>query len=327
MLQAGELAELVRTGLAVRSLPPVLFYDAAGSALFEQITTLPEYYLTRAETELLQRYAPELVALGSPPQGEALLVAELGAGSATKSEILLEALSAAGVESRFVPCDVSPSALDGAQLRLQRHFPRMPVLPIVGSHFAALAQIAAEPGAKWLVYLGSSIGNYEERDAVTLLAAMASAAGSHGAVILGTDLRKAPAKLLAAYDDAAGVTAQFNLNVLRRINRELGGEFDLDRFVHRAVWNDEASRIEMYLESSCRQDVCIRALELTLHLERGERILTEMSHKYDTDRVRAMLGSAGLVLEHTFYDSAAQFGVHLARPRAAGSQSRRLGSP
>ena len=313
-LLVDPVARAVAAGLAAypKRLPPWLFYDDEGSALFELITDLPEYYPTRTEREIFERHGEALVtaAMGS---GDATFV-ELGAGTAAKTQVLLQAAVRLRGAATFVPVDVSPVALEAARARLAAEAPAVAVEPWALTHDEALPRLRALPGKKVVLFIGSSIGNYEGDEAIELLAGVRRALGRRDAFVLGTDLRKDPAVLVPAYDDAAGVTAAFNKNVLVRINRELGGHFDLDHFRHVALWNAARSRIEMHLESTRDQTVAIDALGARVRLRRGERIHTESSVKYDDAMVDALLGAAGFRRERTFLDEHDRFAVHLAVP-------------
>src|SRR5450755_4254918 len=245
--------ELDRVGRAVsegllqrhKRLPPWLFYDAEGSALFEKITELPEYYPTRAERSIFEEQGDALVAAagGTAP----LHIAELGAGTATKSQILLRAAVRRQGRTLFVPTDVAPAPLAIAVARFAREEPEVDVAPVVGHHERALDSVRALADRQLVLFIGSSIGNYEDDEAREFLRAIRRSLRVGGALLLGTDLRKSPSVLVPAYDDAQGVTARFNKNILARINRQLGGHFDLTRFKHVALWNGEESRIEMHL--------------------------------------------------------------------------------
>jgi L-histidine N-alpha-methyltransferase len=312
--EISRLRRAVRDGLtrARKSLPPWLFYDAEGSRLYELITELPEYYPTRTERRILEDHADAIVARAAAgaPSVHAL---ELGAGTATKSQLLLGAIARRQPRVLYRPCDVSPEPLALATARIEREEPRVTVRPVVGHHEAAIAALCALPERQLCMFLGSSIGNHEGGEAVDLLARVARALHPGGVLLLGTDLRKSARVLVPAYDDAAGVTAAFNLNVLVRINRELGGHFELGRFRHVAVWNEQASRMEMHLESTVDQIVCVDGLGLDLSFARGERIHTESSVKYDEPMVDHLLDAAGLVREESFRDREDLFAVHVAR--------------
>ncbi|MEI8255089.1 MAG: L-histidine N(alpha)-methyltransferase, partial [Deltaproteobacteria bacterium] len=310
-----SIAGAVRTGLTAprKWLPPFLFYDEQGSALFEKITELPEYYVTRTERSILERDAERIatrVLEGTPGP---IAVLELGAGNAIKTDILLRAFAKVRNDLRYFPADVSPTPLEAARERLASSLPALCVSPIVGTHADAMRSASAWEGSFVVLYLGSSIGNYEDADASVLLTDIRGVMGRHGALLLGVDRTKPLDVLLAAYDDRAGVTAAFNLNVLARINRELQADFVLDAFRHVALWNESASAIEMHLESVAPQSVHIAALDLTVRFDRGERIHTESSHKYTDGRVRDLFDSAGLLPVCAYEDAQRWFAVHVAR--------------
>jgi len=300
-----DLARDALSGLSSRpkSLPPAHFYDAEGSRLFEVITRAPEYYLTRTEHGILHRHAGEIVAgLGGP----ATLV-ELGSGSSTKTRALIEALLMRQDGLHYVAIDVSRAALLDAAPGLLRDYPGLRVTACVGGYACGLAWLRkSRPGRILALCLGSSIGNLDDEQARLLLE---GAAELDCRWVLGADLRKDRAVLEAAYNDAAGVTARFNLNLLRRLNAELGGRFDPSAFRHRAFYDERAGRIEMHLESSRAQDVPVAALERTFHFERGERIHTEDSRKYTLDQLDALAAGAGLRLAGRWLDERRWFSV------------------
>jgi L-histidine Nalpha-methyltransferase len=306
----------VRAGLASmpKTLPPYLLYDDAGSALYERITELPEYYLTRAEREIFERHAGEIVTLAAKQPEPPLRVIELGAGSASKTEVLLRAVIERQGRCSYVPIDVSAAAVRDAQRRLQAVLPEVRIAPLIMKHEEALRALRDSHATSGLVlFIGSSVGNFEDDEAGTLLRGLRDALGQGTSLLLGTDLRKDPSVLLRAYDGAAGVTAAFNKNLLGRIDRELRGRFDLDRFRHVARWNDVASRIEMHLESTVLQEVAIDDLGLCVRFEAGETIHTESSIKYDLPRVERLLAAGGFARVKTFHDAERRFAVHLAR--------------
>jgi dimethylhistidine N-methyltransferase len=309
------IADDVRRGLGQtpKSLPPHLFYDDEGSRLYELITELPEYYLTRAERAIFEADADAIVACASGADPRPLTVVELGAGSATKSEVILRAVLRRQARCLYVPIDVSRTAVEQAERRLRTELPAVRVRPLIGTHDRALVDLRRIEAPVLALFIGSSVGNLEDAEAVSLLRGLRAALGAGAALVLGTDLRKSPQVLLPAYDDAAGVTAAFNKNVLTRINRELGGRFDLDRFRHVARWNDSLSRIEMHLESLVPQEVAIDALGLRVRFDAGETIHTESSVKYAPARVERLLTDGGLVPVATFHDPERLFAVHLAR--------------
>jgi L-histidine N-alpha-methyltransferase len=303
----GDVFEgLMRTQ---KSLPPRLFYDAAGSALFEEITRLPEYYLTRTESALLQQYSGEI----AKRVGANVSVIELGAGTAAKTGTILKALSQRQLRVDYYPVDISVSALQVAEKSLNGNFPYVRVHPVATNYIADSQFLESVSGRKLVLYLGSSIGNFEPDEALELLHRMRAHMDEGDYLLLGTDLVKDASVLLPAYDDAQGVTARFNKNVLARINRELGGNFDLDVFRHVALWNPERSRIEMHLESSLDQTAKIKLIGLEVPFKKGERIHTENSYKYTIPGVRKTLLETGFEVESTWTDSKGWFGTHLAR--------------
>ena len=311
ILPLPEIGPIVLEGLSrrPRSLPPKLFYDAAGSALFDRITELPEYYLTRTERAILQTYASEMITSA----GASLEVVELGAGSASKTGILLEAVLRRQMRCRYCPVDVSRDALAIADRRLRAELPGLRVRPIVADYTHGMTLPSRNGHRRLALYLGSSIGNFDPPEAIAVLRALRKQLRSGDALLLGTDLAKSQRVLLPAYDDAQGVTAAFNQTVLARINRELDADFDLTRFRHVALWSRRESRMEMYLESTARQVVTIDDIGLRLEFEPGERIHTENSYKYTLPRAASMLAEAGFRLERTWMDERKWFAVHLAR--------------
>lgn len=292
-----------------KTLPCKLFYDATGSELFEEITRLPEYYLTRTELSILRDHAAEMVAAA----GQNLTVVELGAGTAAKTCTLLEALSRRQIRVAFFPIDISPAALGEARERVSAQCPTVSVKPVIadfGQGFGFLRDIR---GRKLVLYLGSSIGNFDPEAAVEMLSHVRAELAPGDALLLGTDMVKDPSVLVPAYNDSQGVTAEFNKNVLRRLNRDLQGNFDLDSFRHVALWNPIRSRMEIYLENLRTQMVTLRMLQLTVRIHAGERIHTENSYKYTIPMVHAMLQESGFRLERTWFDPCKWFGLHLAR--------------
>lgn len=310
------LTDAVRRGLArtPKSLPPFLFYDESGSALFERITELPEYYLTRTERGILVRDASRIARTVLAPLAAPVAVLELGAGTATKTEILLRAFVEECTSCTYSPADVSGAPLREAQTRLRTTLPRLEVSPIVGDHAVALERLSRWQGSVVVLFLGSSIGNYDDREAMELLSSVRATLGQRGVLVLGVDRKKGEDVLVPAYDDAQGVTAAFNRNVLVRLNRELGADFDPQSFRHVALWNEAAGAMEMHLESTVAQSVRIPALSLTVPFGRGERIHTESSHKYDEARVRRLLARSGLRDVAAFEDERRWFSIHVAAP-------------
>lgn len=311
---AEQMASAVCEGLMSRPkwLPSWLFYDAAGSELFNQITELPEYYLTRTERSILGAHAAEIIGLAA--EGDALRIVELGAGSADKTRLLLTAAVDRQDTVTYEPLDVSPSALEEARERIEREIPGVLVSPRVEDYTKGVELDAANFGERRLVlYIGSSIGNFEPEEADRLLRSVRAALAVGDSMLLGVDLVKDKGNLLAAYDDAAGVTADFNLNLLSRLNRELGADFDMGSFAHRAVWNANHSRIEMHLVSSKRQRVRIPSLDLKIDFLPAETIHTENSYKYRPGQAEALLTATGFTHVSTWTDEQERFAVCLAR--------------
>jgi L-histidine N-alpha-methyltransferase len=313
----SPVALAVREGLAAhrKSLPAWLFYDAAGSHLFDQITHLPEYYLTRTERAIFAANASEIIEKALQASGlSRLRIAELGAGSADKTRLLLQAAIEFQGTLFYEPLDVSASALHAARQRIEHEIPGVHVLPRVMDYTQGLDFYPAAAGERRMVlYIGSSIGNFEPHQAARILEIVRAGLEPGDTLLLGVDLQKDESTLLAAYDDAAGVTARFNLNMLARLNRELAADFDLEAFAHRAVWNPTESRIEMHLESLVAQRVQIPALDLELSFATGERIHTENSYKYAPGQVEAMLAETGFNPENSWTDERGWFAVWLAR--------------
>jgi len=290
-------------------LPCKLFYDEVGSRLFEQITELPEYYLTRTERAIFEQYAGEILEAAGP----ALTLVELGAGTAAKTSILIDELLRRQSRALFYPIDVSPSALDEAVSQLGRQFPSLRVNPIVADYTGGVPALSRITGRKLVLYIGSSIGNFEPDRSIRLLRRIRQTLRSGDALLLGADYAKSSRILLPAYDDAQGITAAFNKNILARLNRELEADFVLDTFRHLALWNRRCSRMEIYLESLVPQSVFVAALNLDLSFHRGERIHTENSYKYTDAMIESILRESGFMLEQSWCDRKKWFGVHLAR--------------
>ena len=304
------LAEDVRKGLSAQQkrFLPKYFYDELGSQLFEAICLLPEYYLTRAENEILEKYADEIVGA---VEGQKTLV-EMGSGSASKTRLIIEALLRRQTELLFMPVDISATALESSSRILLQSYPRLSIEAYAADYFAGLAELGKKPRARTLaLFLGSNISNFDQEEALRFLRAMRSVLNKGDALLLGVDLKKDPAILEAAYNDALGVTSAFNLNVLARINRELGGTFDLRAFRHHAFYNEAAGRIEIYIESLVKQRVQIRKLDLEIEFDEGELIHTENSYKYDMAGIRSLAGQTGFALSHTWLDSQERFSSNL----------------
>ena len=311
--RAASLRADARRGLTAtpKSLPPKWFYDAQGSALFEKITELPEYYPTRAERSILRAAASEIAALS-----KASSLVELGSGSSEKTRLLLSALRDAGTLRAYVPVDVSESALAGAGDALAAEYPELAVHAVVADFGQDLGipDGSAGDGPRLVAFLGSTIGNMVPAERAEFLRRVRAGLAPGDAFLLGTDLVKDPAVLVPAYDDAAGVTAAFNKNVLAVLNAELGADFDLDAFEHVAVWDAVHEWIEMRLRATAAQTVRVRDLGLTVSFAAGEEMRTEVSAKFREAGVRAELAAAGLEMRSWWTDAAGQFGLSLAFP-------------
>ncbi|HEY6306369.1 MAG TPA: L-histidine N(alpha)-methyltransferase [Candidatus Angelobacter sp.] len=308
---ASPIADEVEQGLSgvPKHLPPKLFYDAAGSLLFEQITETPEYYPTRTERGILDAFAAEIAGQA----GGNLTLVEMGAGSASKTRVLIEAILRRQLRLTFYPVDVSPAALHQAVASLNGDYPNLHVSPIAADYCHHMPQLNALPGRKLALFIGSTIGNFEPEEAVSFLQQLRESLSRDDGLLLGFDMRKDAETLHAAYNDHQGVTARFNLNVLARINRELGGAFDLGSFRHVAFWNSRRSRIEIHLESRVKQTVWIRDLNRAFHFASGERIHTENSYKFTSATIATLLCRSGLKLEKTWTDPKGWFSEVLAR--------------
>jgi dimethylhistidine N-methyltransferase len=290
-----------------KRLPPKYFYDDLGSRLFEAICALPEYYLTRAESEILHEHARAIV---SSIDGSVRLL-ELGSGSAEKTRYLIEALLEKQSELHYIPVDISELSLELSSQRLLRLYPGLRISAFAADYFTALEALAkrvpADPNRRTVaVFLGSNIGNFGRDESREFLRAVRRLLRPKDALLLGADLKKSRDILIPAYDDALGVTAAFNLNLLSRINRELGGNFDLHKFGHNATYNSELGRIEIRLISREPQTVRIGKL-----FTKGESICTENSYKFDLEQLSAMGLETGFVLAKTWFDDAQLFSFNL----------------
>ena len=311
---SDKIASSVYEGLlsSPKWLPSWLFYDPAGSRLFDEITRIPEYYVTRTERAILADRATEIIALAASER--ALRLVELGAGSADKTRLLLSAAVERQDTVFYEPVDVSASALVEAQIRIENEIPGVLVCPRVQDYTHDFELDSTLPSERRLVlYIGSSIGNFEPGESMLLLERVRAALDPGDCLLLGVDLVKEESVLLAAYDDEAGVTAAFNRNVLVRLNRELDADFHPETFAHRAVWNAAESRMEMHLVSETQQTVWLSGIDLRVNFEAGESIHTENSYKYRAGDAEALVAKAGFAHEATWTDERGWFAVCLAR--------------
>lgn len=304
-----DFAQAVALGLtdAPRWVPARFLYDAVGSALFEQICEVPEYYLTRTEAAILARAAPEISRLTGP----ATLI-ELGSGSSVKTDHLLRAYARGSGSLRYVPVDVSTSVLRVASERIGDRFPSVNVAQVNGEYESAFP-LLAQYAPSLLLFLGSTLGNLNQSESVVFWRRVADAMPPGNHLLLGVDLVKDPALLHAAYNDAAGVTARFTRNLFERMNRELGAGLDVDHIEHVARWNDEWQRIEIFGRFRSTQRLAIRPLDLELTIPEGEQVMTEVSRKFVLPRLAAYLACFGFHLVRAFTDERQWFAVLLLR--------------
>jgi dimethylhistidine N-methyltransferase len=292
-----------------------MFYDAHGSRLFERITELPEYYPTRTERGILAKFSDAIIANACPEESDAVRVVELGAGTASKTALLLGAAARLRGDVLYTPVDVSSDALDVACETIAATIPEVCVSPIVANYVTHPLTLESFHGTTLGLYVGSSIGNFTPKEARKILRSLGGQLRAGDALLLGVDMVKDEPTLLAAYDDREGVTAEFNLNILHRLNRELEADFEPTKFRHRVLWNRVQSRIEMHLESTCDQRVRIAAAGLDLQFARGDRIHTENSYKFTEWTLYDLLKFSGFEVERTWTDERGWFSVTLARIR------------
>jgi len=305
-----SFAEAAAAGLSAeaKSLPCRFLYDEAGSKLFEEICELPEYYLTRAERSILEARADEVVGLLPRPAA----LAELGSGSSVKTRLLIDAFVRRQGGLHYLPVDISPSMLEDSAQKLLASYEELEIHAVAGEYRDGLVhvrEVLQQP--KLITWLGSNVGNFARDAAARFLLDVRNVMSERDRLLIGIDLRKDAAVLERAYDDAAGVTAHFNLNLLARVNRELGGNFDLDGFEHRARYRQEAGRVEIDLVSRRDQRVSIGDLDLELHFAAGEAIHTEDSYKYSHAEIDALAGAAHLRLEQHWLDARGDFSLNL----------------
>jgi L-histidine N-alpha-methyltransferase len=289
-----------------KTLPPKWFYDERGSELFEEITRLEEYYPTRRERAILTARAGDVAA-----ETGARTLLELGAGSGEKTRLLLDALS--GTLETYVPVDVSGDFLAAAADQIAAEYPSLSVQPIVADYERHLDQLPAGP-RRLTAFLGGTIGNMEPDERVSFLGGLRATMGADDALLIGADLVKAPQRLVRAYDDARGITAEFDRNVLLVINRELGADFDVSRFEHVAIWDAVEERIEMRLRSTRAQTVRVAALDLVVEFAAGEEMRTEISAKFTRSRFEDSVSAAGLQVDRWWTDKDHDFVLSLVRP-------------
>lgn len=310
------LSQAVVEGLSSspQSLPCRFFYDDAGSALFEQICSLPEYYPTRTERSILERHADEMIRAAAGDRSLTLI--ELGSGSSVKTRLLIEAALRRQIGLHYVPIDISGEFLRASAAQLMGDYPPLSVTALAAEYHDALASLPphGDDSPRLFLFLGSNIGNFCPATAADLLTDLRRSMAVQDRLLVGVDMVKDTAVLESAYNDASGVTAAFNKNLLSRINRELGADFDLNLWSHRAPWNGERSRIEMWLVSTCDQIVTLPDENLFFAFRQGEAIHTENSHKYTPHSFQALCTEAGLAIEERWTDPKGWFASFLVRP-------------
>ena len=309
----NNFSDDVKTGLTSepKYLPFVYFYDHIGSQLFEKICELPEYYLTRTETDILETNADDIA---SQFPEETVLV-ELGSGNSTKTRILIEAFLEHQGLAYYTPIDVSSQMLEESSYSLLKAYPSLEINAIAARYNEGLHQLNIQKEQQKLItWLGSSIGNFDRLEVNTLLRQMQKEMFARDRLLIGIDLQKDKTIIENAYNDTQGVTAEFNLNLLKHVNRELGGDFNLENFDHQAVYNEEIGRIEMYLVSNSNQKVFISELDLEISFAANETIHTENSFKYSLDDIDMLADETGLYVEQQWFDSARHFSLNLFAP-------------
>ncbi len=315
--EPGRMAEDVRAGLlgVPKDLSPwpKYFYDAEGSEIFEEITALPEYYQTRTELSILEAKAGELAARTGARE-----LVELGSGSSSKTGALLDAMLETGDAVSYVPFDVSESAVKGSAERLREEYPELEISGFVGDFDHSLERLLDRPrndgSGRLVIFLGGTVGNFTPERRREFLGRLQGGFESGDYLLVGLDLVKDARVLEAAYDDAAGVTARFNKNLLNVLNRKLGGEFDPDLFAHRATFNPEESRVEMWLDSEVAQRVPVKSLDLEVSFDKGEGMRTEISTKFTRESIASTFDEAGLLMLDLYTDDKDLFGLALGGP-------------
>jgi L-histidine N-alpha-methyltransferase len=309
----SAFARDVKNGLQAKPkrLSCCYFYDAEGSNLFEEICELPEYYLTAAEREILRKQSATIV---SHISNDFSLV-ELGSGNAAKTRLLIEAILRRQTELWYVPVDICRTVLEDSSIQLLKEYPALNVVAVAGEYHDGLQYLQKGiDRPKLILWLGSNVGNLHRHDAVQFLSKVRQTMNPSDRLLMGVDLRKDKPTLESAYDDSRGVTARFNLNLLTRINRELGGHFDLQRFRHRAAYDEKIGRVEMYLDSLCDQQVAIDQINMKIHFTSGEPIHTENSYKYSPGEIDHLAAQAGFQVEERWLDAQERFSENLLRP-------------
>jgi dimethylhistidine N-methyltransferase len=314
--EPSDFARAVREGLTKKvgkTLPCKFIYDAYGSKIFEEVSTIEEYYPTQTELNIIVDRSDEIARLCGPRTA----VIEMGSGSSIKTRHILDSLIKNDRDLTYFPIDISSDALRSAAAALKREYPRITINPLEGEYESLLQKVnGSDYDTVLVLWLGTSIGNFEPDEADGILCRIHDLFAANGMIIVGIDLKKDRSILERAYNDASGVTARFNLNLLGRINRELGGHFDLNAFEHRAFYNQDASRIEMHIMSRCAQTVAIDRLGINVRFAEGETIHTENSYKFSKEDIAQVAGRSGFQLLHHWCDSRRLFSVNVLRAEA-----------
>jgi len=309
----SSFADDVNEGLndSPKHIPCLYFYDYKGSLLFEEICQLPEYYLTRTETEILKKYSKEIIY--QLPDGIQLI--ELGSANSIKTELIIEEMLNQYDKVSYSPIDISIKRLKESSIALLEKYDNLEITSVAAKYDEGLPRLNIHTDRpKLIIWLGSSIGNFCKEEAILFLKNIVKTLSTNDFFLIGFDLHKDKKRLEQAYNDSRDVTAEFNLNLLSRINRELGGEFDLNNFKHQAVYNEEKSRIEMYLISTCEQKTYIADLNKYYHFRKNERIHTENSHKYSLDTIEQISNQVGMEIINQWFDSKRYFNLTLFKP-------------
>ena len=303
-----QIAKAIEEGLSQtpKRLPSWLFYDSAGDKLFQAIMNMPEYYLTRCEYEILESNKDILQKIFTD-QSKSFNLVELGAGDGFKTEILLEHFSKNNAKFIYTPIDVSANVLKTLKLRLLQNIPHLDIRPNNNRYEEALKRLEHDESRKVFLFLGANIGNFAPEDAARFVGLISSVMSAHDQLLIGFDLKKHPRIIQSAYDDPHGITRDFNMNLLVRLNRELGANFNTDNFCHYPSYNPETGQNKSYLVSKLAQDVYFKSLEKSFHFHQWEVIHTEISQKYDREMINKLAAEAGLRIVKSFYDSKKYF--------------------
>ena len=314
----SELAQHVATGLQrmPKTLSSMYFYDDAGSRLFQQIMALPEYYPTRTEFAIFREHGAAIAAALAPAAGGEFALVELGAGDGAKTKLLLRELQRSGTTFTYAPVDISAGAMTGLVAALRQELPDLQVAPVVADYATALGQLRTRPGSKAVLFLGSNIGNFGPAERLDFLRQLAAPLAPADRLLIGFDLQKDPRRIRAAYDDAQGVTAAFNLNLLTRLNRELGADFDLAHWQHYTDYNPLTGAVRSFLVSARAQQVHFAALDETVDFAAWEVIHTENSYKFTLPQIHELAAGAGLRVVTYFTDAATDFADVVLAPHA-----------